>query len=237
MERRRGVSALSRCSPQGPYLDLSPFFPPGVFAAFTLRGFSSVSPEGLAAFLGGLGHGGAAVHRVEQVHSARVVEASQAPCEADAIVSREPLHFVRVVTADCVPVLLASGDGAEVAAVHAGWKGTLARIVEAAVRRFRSPGGLTAWIGPSVGPCCYAVDGERYGAFRREFPRWVAEAGPRPALDLAALNARMLEEAGLPPERIHRDGRCTACHPLLFCSYRRDGDEAGRMAALIGRLR
>ena len=237
MEPRRGVSAVPRTSPQGPYLDLSPLFPPGVFAAFTLRGFSSVSPEGLSAFVTGLGRGEAAVHRVEQVHSGRVAELSDGPCEADALVSREPGHFVRVVTADCVPVLLASGDGSAVAAVHAGWRGTLARIVETAVRRFPSPKDLTAWIGPSVGPCCYAVDGERYRAFGREFPGWVREEGPGTALDLADLNARLLEEAGLPWDRIHRDGRCTACHPLLFCSYRRDGEGAGRMAALIGRFR
>lgn len=237
MGTRRGVSALSLRSPQGPYLDLSPVFPKGVHAFLTLRGFSSVSPQGLAAFLAGLDRGEATVHRVEQVHSGRVVEISESPCEADALISRVPGHFVRVVTADCVPVLLASQDGSVVGAVHAGWRGTLHRIVKAAVRRFPSPKDLTAWIGPSVGPCCYTVDKERHGAFRREFPGWVVEEGPRTALDLADLNARLLTEAGVPPERIHRDGRCTACHPLLFCSYRRDGEDAGRMAALIGRFR
>ncbi len=237
MEPRRGVSAVPRRSPQGPYLDLSALFPRGVFAALTLRGFAAVSPEGLAAFLAGLGHEGAVVHRVEQVHSGRVVELSESPCEADALLSRRPGHFVRVVTADCVPVLMASEDGSAVAAVHAGWKGTLLRIAQTAARRFPSPEKLTAWIGPSVGPCCYAVDAERHLAFLREFPGWVPEEGPRTVLDLADLNARLLEEAGVPKDRVFRDGRCTACHPLLFCSYRRDGEGAGRMAALIGRFR
>ena len=229
------MSTALRTSSLGPFLDLSPLFPPGVFAAFTLRGFSSVAPGALLEFLAEEGLSAASVHRVEQVHSARVAEAAETPCEADAVVCREAGRFVRVVTADCVPVLLASGDGEVVAAVHAGWKGTLARIVQAAAGRFPSPAGLTAWIGPAVGPCCYTVEGDRHQAFRREFPRWVGDGGCRPALDLAALNARQLEEAGLDPERIHRDGRCTACHPLLFCSYRRDGERAGRMAALIGR--
>ncbi len=141
------------------------------------------------------------------------------------------------MTADCVPILLANGDGSRYAAVHAGWKGTLARIVEGAAARVA--GGdmrsLTAYVGPAIGPCCYTVDGERFAAFDREFPGWLPPVGSAPTLDLQSINARMLEAAGVPPHSIHVEERCTSCSLGLCCSYRRDGERAGRMASLVGR--
>jgi polyphenol oxidase len=143
---------------------------------------------------------------------------------------------VRVVTADCVPILLAAADGSRYAAVHAGWKGTLARIVQAAVSAMECPpASLTAYIGPAVGPCCYGVDRERHELFAREFPGWLPPAGERTALDLQALNAKQLGEAGVSEASLHVEERCTSCDLGLCCSYRRDGERAGRMAALIGR--
>ena len=226
-------------SPQGPYLDLSRLFPPDVFAYVTLRGFDNVGPHGLARFLAIRGEAGVRVHRVDQVHSARVVGISETPCPADALVSFEAGEAASVVAADCVPVLLARRDGTAVAAVHAGWKGTLARIVEAAVQRLAGPQGadLVAYLGPSIGPCCYTVDGDRHALFRQAFPRWVGEGGPKPALDLKAINVQLLRAAGVQAAAIFVEDRCTACSDGLCCSYRRDGERAGRMAALIGRRR
>jgi polyphenol oxidase len=222
--------------PGGPYLDLSPLFGGGVFAYVTLKGSRSSEPEPLQVFLGERGHAVRAVHRVVQVHSGRVVAPEEAPCDADALVGSAAGEAVRVVTADCVPILLAAADGSRYAAVHAGWKGTMARIVQAAVRAMAcDPSSLTAYIGPAVGPCCYGVDGERYGLFAREFPGWLPPAGEHPALDLQALNAKQLEEAGVERRSIHVEERCTSCDLGLCCSYRRDGERAGRMAALIGR--
>ncbi|MGC8723637.1 MAG: polyphenol oxidase family protein [Acidobacteriota bacterium] len=225
-----------RTSAMGPYLDASPLFPPGVGAFVTLRGFEDVSPEGLARFLSLAGLPCRRVHRVNQVHSARAVGVEEAPCDADALVSTEIGEWVRVVTADCVPILMASEEGGAVAAVHAGWKGTLARIVEEAGRRLlegRKPG--AAYVGPAVHPCCYGVPEERVERFRRAFPGWVTGASGPPRLDLVDLNVRMLGGLGFTDPFIRIENRCTACGDGVCCSYRRDGERAGRMAALIGR--
>lgn len=223
-------------SPRGPHLDLSPLFPEGIFAFMTLRGFQGTDPEDLREFLGEMGRPVRTVHRVEQVHSATVVESAMAPCAADALMGTARGEAARVVTADCVPILLASADGSRYAAVHAGWKGTLARIVQAAVRAMDAqPSGMTAYIGPAVGPCCYTVNEGRYALFASEFAGWLETSSPCLSLNLQELNARQLAQAGIPLTAIHTEARCTACEVDLCCSYRRDGDRAGRMAALIGR--
>lgn len=226
-------------SPQGPYLEVSHLFPEEVFAYVTLKGFEDVGPYGLARFLAARGNAGVRVHRLDQVHSGRVATIEEAPCPADALVSLEAGEAVRVVAADCVPILLAARDGTSVAAVHAGWKGTLARIVESTVKRIREhdAGSLVAYLGPCIGPCCYAVERDRHALFREAFRGWVEDPGDRPVLDLRDLNVRLLLAAGVAPECIHVEERCTACGDGLCCSYRRDGERAGRMAALIGRTR
>jgi YfiH family protein len=224
--------------PQGPYFDLSRLFPDGVFAYMTLRGFSGVDPGTLASFLGGQGRGAVDVAAVRQVHSGRVVDAGQAPCEADAVIARGAGGAARIVTADCVPVLLAREDGSACAAVHAGWKGSLAGIAITAARLLNETGThpLTAYIGPAIGACCYGVPPERRAAFREAFPEYPEEDfGPPGYLDLPSLNRRMLLEAGLLPAAVHVEACCTACSPALCWSYRRDGASAGRMAAVVGR--
>ncbi|KAB2959206.1 MAG: polyphenol oxidase family protein, partial [Thermoanaerobaculia bacterium] len=99
---------------------------------------------------------------LRQVHSARVLEAAAGACgEGDALVTGRAGVAATVATADCVPVLLAV-PGA-VAAVHAGWRGVVAGVVPAALERVRERGDLAravAWIGPSIGPCCYEVGEE-----------------------------------------------------------------------------
>ncbi len=229
------LSDVRRCT-QGSYLDLSGLFPADTFAFLTLKGFKSTDAGTLSGFLAERGLTVSAVHRVEQIHSGTVVDAAEAPCGADALVGRARGEAVRVVTADCVPILLADAETGAYAAVHAGWKGTLARIVQSAAGRLGGarPSSLIAYVGPAVGPCCYTVDTGRYALFEDEFPGWLPPAGDRPALGLQALNARMLEAWGVPRGSIHVEERCTACSVGLCCSYRRDGDGAGRMAALIG---
>lgn len=225
-------------APSGPHLELTEFFPPGFFAYITLRGFPGVDPDMLARFLRARGHGEVEVSAVHQVHSGRVVESREIPCEADAVVVRGAGRAARVVTADCVPVLLAREDGSGCAAVHAGWKGTLAGISREAARRLGEGGTypLAAYIGPAVGPCCYGISPERRELFLRAFPRYPeGEIGPAGHLDLPALNRRALLEAGVLPDRIRVEPCCTACSPAICWSYRRDGESAGRMAAVVGR--
>ena len=223
--------------PQGPYFDLSHLFPEGVFAYLTLRGFSGVDPGTLTSFLETQGHGAVDIAAVRQVHSGLVVEAGEAPCEADALVGRGR-GACRVVAADCVPILLARKDGSAYGAVHAGWKGSLAGIASTAARLLGESGThpLTAYIGPAIGACCYGVRPERRAAFLEAFPAYPEEDfGPPGRLDLPALNRRMLLEAGLSPAAVHLEACCTACSPALCWSYRRDGASAGRMAAVVGR--
>ncbi len=185
------------------------------------------------------------VVRPRQVHGITVaigMEGSARPGEADAIVSSEPSCPVGVVTADCVPVLAASAGGAAVAAIHAGWRGLAAGVVEQGIAALRRAAGAdfapAAVIGPHIGPCCYEVDEPVLGPLRERF-RDSIDAASRPVgperpghwmLDLGFLVALELERAGVPESnrgRI-RDG-CTFCNPQRFHSYRRDGDRAGRL--------
>ncbi len=220
----------------GPFLDLTPILPGGVFAYVLLRGNNGAAPETVSAFLASRGHGDIRVHRVDQVHSNKAVLAVDTPCEADAIVVTSPGQAARVVTADCVPILLAS-PGGRAAAVHAGWRGTLAGVAARALKALdAAPETVSAYLGPAIGPCCYAVGADRYSLFCEAFPGIVpVRPSEMPCrLDLSTINAALLREAGVAGERIFIEARCTSCDDALCCSYRRDGERAGRMVAVIG---
>jgi YfiH family protein len=181
--------------------------------------------------------------RVRQVHGARVVrlDAPAAPSEeADAVVTAAPGVAATVSVADCVPVLLADPVSGAVAAVHAGWRGTLARVVAAAVAALRAeygarPGDLLAAIGPSIGPCCYEVSEDLARQFEAQLgPEAAPRTGrPRPHLDLWAANERVLRDAGVGAARVERLGRCTACEREVFFSHRRDAGTSGRQVGFV----
>ncbi|BDG05924.1 peptidoglycan editing factor PgeF [Anaeromyxobacter oryzae] len=178
--------------------------------------------------------------RVRQVHGARVVHldvASVPAEEADAVVSTEAGIAACVSVADCVPVLIADPGSGAVCAVHAGWRGTIAGVAAEAVRALARisgapPGRLLAAIGPSIGPCCYEVSPDLADRFRAALGPVVRE-GPAPRLDLWASNRRILEAAGVAPERIDSMDRCTACERDTFFSHRRDAGRTGRQMAFI----
>lgn len=166
----------------------------------------------------------------------------------DALVATEPGQAVAVLVADCAPVLLADPRGRAVAAVHAGWRGLAAGVVPAAVQVLAGeagshPADLEAWVGPCIRGCCYEVGPEVAEALRRAvgpapsaqgLPGYLrAGRGDRFWLDVAEAARQALLRSGLRPERLWVDGRCTACHPALFFSYRRDGARSGRMAGMI----
>jgi len=185
---------------------------------------------------------GLAFARVRQVHGARVVTASapSAPCdEADAVVSRTVGVAACVSIADCVPLLIADPATGAVAAVHAGWRGTVALAAAAAVEALAAqagarPGDLLAVVGPSIGPCCYEVSEDLAGRFEQAFGRGVVDRSREaPRVDLQEANVRGLAAAGVDPCRIDRLGRCTACEGRLFFSHRRDAGATGRQAAWI----
>jgi len=183
--------------------------------------------------------------RPHQVHGAAVVEAAacrdgKGRAEADAIVSTVPGLAVAVVTADCVPVLLAAPGATAVAAVHAGWRGLAAGVVMAAVETLdrasgAGPSELVAAIGPHIGPCCYEVDEPVLEALERTHGRAAREAA-RPArpghafLDLGSLACSALLGAGLAGAAVGAvAAACTFCDAARFHSYRRDGARAGRL--------
>lgn len=182
------------------------------------------------------------VRRPRQVHGSRVVSASacdpRQPPAADGVLGTRGDGPVAVVTADCVPVLLASEDGLAVAALHAGWRGLAAGVLETGVAALAAaaPGrALRAVVGPHIGPCCYEVDRPVLDALRARHAGRLDAAIHRPRgehadLDLGALAASTLEAAGLRTREIAsvRPG-CTACEPRRFHSYRRDGPAAGRL--------
>lgn len=185
-----------------------------------------------------------AVVRIRQVHGARVVTADGfAPglhedIEGDAVVVRRGT-LAAVATADCVPILLADPAGGWAAAVHSGWRGTVAGVVAAAVKMARDEGvdprGLYAALGPSIGPCCYEVGTEVASVFADAgLPVVWRRGGARSCIDLRRCNERLLSSAGLLPERIRFCGPCTRCRSDLYHSYRADRERAGRQLSWIG---
>jgi YfiH family protein len=159
--------------------------------------------------------------------------------EADVIVCDRPGVAVGVVTADCVPILLASADGRSVAAVHAGWRGLCAGVVAAGVAALAGPPAAGA-IGPHVGACCYEVDAPVLDAVRSRFGPDPPAGAVRPGraghawLDLGILVAAELARAGVPRRAIGRAAvACTACDSERFHSYRRDGPDAGRLVHFV----
>lgn len=171
---------------------------------------------------------------VRQVHGTRVLRAplTVPDAAADALVTDVPGVAVGVFTADCVPILIADRLRRGVAAVHAGWRGSVAEIAVAAVEALRKetgspPEDLVAVIGPHIRSCCYEVDGPVVSAVREPDALRPSTRPGHQMLDLYALNRRQLERAGVPSRWILHVAACTRCD-TRFASYRRDGT-AGRM--------
>jgi len=173
---------------------------------------------------------------LDQVHGTRVVrpDGHGVLPPADAAYSRRPGVVCTVMVADCVPILLCSRRGDEVAAVHAGWRGLAAGIVPRAIAAFMAPAHeLLAWIGPAIGAAAYIVGSELRAQFVADDPGSAALFSAQPPgwrFDLSGLAARHLAQAGV--RAVSVAGRCVYSEPATFFSYRRDG-VSGRMAALI----
>lgn len=184
------------------------------------------------------------------------------PAPADIIVTGDAATALAVQAADCVPMLIADRRIGVVAAAHAGWRGLAERVpqvaVQALTRKFGSrPADMMVAVGPSIGACCYEVGVDVRDAFTRagfgnaEQTRWFFD-DPQPTaanpsiptlsktrrsshwfMDGWAVARHELELAGVPADQIHVAGLCTASHPDVLCSYRRDGKAAGRIAGAI----
>jgi YfiH family protein len=222
-----------------------------------------------AAFQNAVGGKSLRLAPLKQVHSDVIQIFRAAPDSAgigDASATAKPGLLLAIQTADCVPILLVDPRKRVVAAIHAGWRGTLARIAQKAIgamqREFSSrPSDLLAAIGPSIGPCCYEVGAELVTQFASQFadaldyfdePRTGDEPNPlqwlnmRPPghqpppkpvhLDLRKANQSQLLTAGLRKQNIFASELCTACRPDLFFSYRKEGPPSGRLLSVIGVL-
>ena len=184
-----------------------------------------------------------AKHRVttlRQIHSDVVVDAhdlEDRTREGDALISAETAKRIGVRTADCVPILIVDPATRSVAAVHAGWRGTVASIAERTVESLAEKFGarasdLYAAFGPSIRACCYEVGTEvacRFGAILGES----TDTERRPHIDLIEANRRILIQAGLTSEHIFDSGLCTFCLSEEFFSYRRQPEDSGRMLSFV----
>lgn len=163
------------------------------------------------------------------------------PAEFDALVTNLSGLALTVSTADCVPILIHDPIHRAVAAVHAGWRGTAARIaaktVTALGRYGTRPGDCRAAIGPAIGRCCYEVDaparGRLSGAVSAPAAHFDASRAGHWRADLPGLNRQVLVEAGVPAEQIEDLRLCTACRADLFYSHRRDAGRTGRMMNFV----
>ncbi len=186
-----------------------------------------------------------------QVHGARtvvldrkhagagMVAALPAAGEGDVLLAPAQGPWPVVKLADCLAVLIADAKTGALAAVHAGWRGTAARVaaraLEEMARIFRTePRDCQVALGPCVGPCCYTVGEDVARAFAGDLARALRrdEQGAF-RLDLALANRWQLERAGVPPEHIVHADLCTSCRADFFFSHRRDRGKTGRQAAIL----
>ena len=201
--------------------------------------------ETLSRFARDVGVDPARIFSAGQVHGTRILalEPHHRPDDlrdeqADGLATDRPDQAVSVRTADCAPVLLASDDGRVVAAVHAGWRGIVAGVVQAGIRTLEErygvgPERLVAAVGPCIGPCCYEVGAELIEAFESVGLAGSVLAGEHPHADLRKAVRTLLEAEGVLADRIDVLDLCTSCRADLFFSYRRDRGRGGRQLALI----
>lgn len=179
-----------------------------------------------------------------QVHGTEILHADDvaAPPQADASWTKTPGVVAVVMTADCLPVLIADREGRIVAAVHAGWRSLADGIIQKTVVKLREElkgeGDFAVWLGPRIGKDEFEVGADVLEAMKAHLPQAekAFRAASRPGkyfADLALLACQALEASGIPAESIADSGLSTYGDPARFYSFRRDGEKSGRHAALI----
>lgn len=184
---------------------------------------------------------------MRQVHGDHVVEVKDKKLkeagEADGMITGESDIFLAVLTADCVPILFVAPKQRLAAAVHAGWRGTLAGIAGKTVRRFNdqygiAPANLEVALGPAIGSCCYEVKDDVAGPLMKKWGKLttpsISVKDGRSFVDLRRLNRDILHASGMPGTQLHEVGPCTSCAEEQFYSYRRERSETGRQMSFIG---
>jgi YfiH family protein len=190
--------------------------------------------------------GGLRCAHMLQVHGDRVATIDAAATdagEADAMVTSVPATALGVLTADCVPILLVAPRHHVVAAVHAGWRGTLAGVAQRTVRHITQAVGvpvteLRAALGPAIGGCCYEIDRDIADAVEHAWgpmPDAIhSGTGRKAMLDLRRANAAILQRTGVRPASIVCVGPCTRCARTTYFSHRAAQGPTGRQWSFIG---
>lgn len=186
-----------------------------------------------------VGPGGIGTDAMEDEHGGE----RSGQVEGDALWTDRSGIALSVISADCVPILLAERDGDRIAAVHAGWRGLVAGVIRRAIEALgAAPGSLDAWIGPAIGACCYEVGDDVAAAVVGASGSHVMvpgepdpKGGPsgRPHVDLTAAARHQLGAAGV--EAVRTVDACTHCDPERLWSYRREGPGSGRNVAYVWR--
>lgn len=209
------------------------------------------------AWCAGIGVDATRIVSMGQVHGADVLRAEAADAGkgatpgsthlglADALITDAPGVVLTTLHADCLPILLVDPDRPAIAAVHAGWRGTVAGVAEAAVAAMYDaygsrPDRMLAYLGPAIHVCCNEVGPEVTAAWRERAAslgeareRAVTRPGEREHFDVPLANALLLERAGLLPDHIEIDPACTRCDGERWFSHRGQGPLTGRMGAFI----
>jgi hypothetical protein len=212
------------------------------FDTLNLGRSSGDRPDAIAAnrrrLLADLGLDPARLATASQVHGARVerVSAPVHVSECDALVSTAPGLAIAVAGADCIPILF-TAPGA-VAAAHAGWRGVVAGVAEAALEALTSAAGArpdraTAHLGPCIRSCCFRVGPDVAARFPSDLVR---ESEGSTFVDLPGAARRRLIERGMDPGSIFDTGACTSCEPSWYYSHRRDHGLTGRLWGVVARL-
>ena len=164
------------------------------------------------------------------------LEASIEDC--DALITNLTDLVLTILTADCVPILLFDPKSQTIAAVHAGWKGTIAQILSKTVKKMINvfdcnPRDIQVGIGPSIGKCCYEV-GEDVAKYFHHLPyAYTTKKNNKYMLDLPTINKQQLMEVGIEKKNIEMSNICTACEVNRFFSYRKEGGCTGRFMSMI----
>jgi YfiH family protein len=180
------------------------------------------------------------VATLRQVHSDIVLLADRGASlgEGDALITDRPGIMLAVRTADCLPILIADPSKRAVAAVHAGWRGTVLGIVPKTMKAMQEqfgsrPEDLVVVVGPGIGGCCFEVGPEVAVQFSEFFPERRDLSG-RSKIDLVETVRRQWGRNDGAARQFAAIGLCSKCRADLFHSYRRDREAAGRMASAIG---
>ncbi len=175
---------------------------------------------------------------LRQTHSTIAVEAKKANhyCEGDGLYSFESNQICAILTADCLPLLVTDRNGQRVAAIHAGWRGLASGVIESTIAALDiTPTDCLVWLGPAIGPNKFEVREDVLNAFTSRHPEsahafiqigknhWLA--------NLYSLARLRLQKLGI--QQVYGGEYCTYSDPISFYSYRRDGQETGRLVSLI----